>query len=264
MLPGFAASSAIFSPHHSESGLAHFLASQGFDVFVGELRGKGASWPQVSRHSNWGVHELISEDIPALLNRVADLRPGVAQLWLGEGLGSQLLVGAYGRQQALPAPVVGMAHFSAARRCELSTLPKALLYTGWQTYCLLISKLMGSVAVHSGQAESCGVWKNICHWHHSDQWKDPLDDFNYRVAVRHYGLPPSIYFNSTRSSLWGSISDTRLWIEELGEHDAQLISVSKKNGNLHNYSRRELLLHPQASNDHFQTLLTWLDSKTAR
>lgn len=261
MMPGFAEDSSRFWPADDQTGLAPFLASLGFDVFVGEWRGKGSSWPQVSRHSDWGVQQLMTEDIPAQLSCIAQLRPGVSQFWIGEGLGSQLLVGAYARSQTLYAEVQGMVHFSAGRRCELPTMYKALAYSFWKMATGLTEKIVGAVGWSSAQSESCGVWRDMCHWHHSEQWKDPSDQFNYRVAAHYHRLPASLYVNSSSSLLWGDGNDTRLWIEELGQHDAQMVRVGRSSGNIRNYSRGELLSHKAAIEDHFSDVVHWLETK---
>ncbi|HYX81614.1 MAG TPA: alpha/beta fold hydrolase, partial [Gemmatimonadales bacterium] len=46
----------------SGKGLAPYLAQHGFDVFVPDLRGRGASTPHVGRHSSYGQTEIIVEE----------------------------------------------------------------------------------------------------------------------------------------------------------------------------------------------------------
>src|SRR5215203_377312 len=58
----------------SGKGLAPFLASNGYDVFVADLRGRGLSTPSINRHSTYGVHESIMEEIPVFLNKIRELK----------------------------------------------------------------------------------------------------------------------------------------------------------------------------------------------
>lgn len=248
----------IFWPNTDEAGLAPFLADCGFDVFVADLRGKGISWPSVSRHSDWGLRALIEEDIPAHLAKIAKLRPSAPQFWIGHALGSLLLTACYARLDILPAPVVGMIHFAAARRCELSSLLKSINYARWQSKLNLASLLFGGSSLTLSNSDSRQVMSELQQWHSSAEWVEQDDGFPYRERLQHKGMPPSIYYSLARNSLWGSVADTRLWMRELGDHDAQLLSLGQANGNSRNYDHRSLLTHRDACDDHFVHLYAWM------
>ena len=261
MVSGFGHTGEVFWPNSAQAGLAPFLADAGYDVYVAELRGKGRSWPTVSSHADWGVHELITQDIPAHLAQITQLRPDEPQFWFGQGLGSLLLSGCYGRLDKLPAPLLGMVHFGVARRCELNSLFKSLQYMGWQLSARLCGLLLGRTSMAADSGESARVLADVQSWHQSARWQDSQDEFNYRVALKHRGLPPSLYFSLARDSLWGGVNDTRCWISELGDHDTQLMTLGRSGGNLRNYTSATLLTHPDACKDHFIGLQDWLQSK---
>ncbi len=250
----------IFWPDTDEAGLAPFLADCGFDVFVADLRGKGISWPSVSRHSEWGLSALITEDIPAHLAKIAKLRPAVPQFWIGHAMGSLLLSGCYARLDILPAPVAGMIHFAAARRCELSTLLKSISYARWQSQLRLAALLFGGSSLKLPLSDSVPVMRELMQWHSSAEWVAQDDSFAYRERLREKGMPPSIYYALAGNSLWGSVDDTRLWMRELGDHDAQLLSLGQANGNVRNYDQHSLLTHRDACDDHFVHLYGWMQT----
>ncbi len=263
LVAGFGQDSSIFLPESTQAGLAPYLASCGYDVFVAELRGKGRSWPHVTRHADWGLHELITEDIPAHLNTLAKLRPGEPQIWVGHGLGSLLLLGCYARLDITPAPLLGMVHFAAGRCCQLTSLDKTLRYMTWQWGCETSAALFGCVNAtglgHQVHADSRKVYQQWRHWQQSINWLDPDDQFDYRVALQRKALPASLYFSLRDSGLWGSAEDTRLLLKELGTHDARLVGLGKAQGNHRNYTAQSLLTHHDAVRDHFETLKDWLD-----
>lgn len=261
MLAGFGQSSQMFWGDEQNSGLAPFLADIGFDVYIAECRGKGVSWPQVTRASDWGLHQLITEDIPAHLSKLAKLRPGEPQFWVGHGLGSLLLAGCYARLDILPAPLLGMVHFAAGRRCQLDSFSKALGFMGWQAYQQVTSLLMGQAGINRREAESTALSHEWQQWLQAPDWLDPFDAFDYRAQLRRKGFPSSLYFSVNAAGLWGSMRDTRLWVQELGNHDAQLVGLSRKSGNLHNYSSFSMLTHGDACEDHFVHLQHWLAAK---
>ncbi len=53
-----------FAFHWPGRSIAEFLASEGFDSYVGELRGAGESAPHLT---TWDFHDYLEQDVPALL-----------------------------------------------------------------------------------------------------------------------------------------------------------------------------------------------------
>lgn len=261
MVSGFLETSEVFMPKNAESGLAPFLASQGYDVYLLELRGKGDSWPSIGRRSNWGLHEVICEDIPAHLGMIEKLRPGVPQFWLGHGLGSLILTAAYARSEPLPARLLGIVHISAGRLRQLDTWQKTLRYRAWLVAFSLQRFTRGFVSIPFKdpiRRETRQAFSTYLKWLNAPEWEDPEDGFNYGHALQNKTLPPSLYFANHQRHLWGNVQDCRRWLEELGKHDARLVTVSKNGGNDRNYSHTSVLRNPCACTDHFLQLQAWL------
>ncbi len=271
MVPGYLQDARQFFPDldqlasaHTErtsgAGLAPFLASQGFDVFVAELSGKGGSIPGVGRHSDWGLHELITDDLPNQLQALAGIRADSPQFWLGSGLGSVLLSCCYARLQRLPAPVLGLAHFSPGRHRQLDRIDTALLAMVRQTWSNLWGLLLGyQRRLGDRVMESRRVYRDWLDWHQNTQWRDPVDGFDYRRALAHKRLPPAIYFANLRAVYGPGVSDCHSWLHELGDHDARLMRVGRACGNRRDYGADSLLTDVRAIEDHFQTLLSWMN-----
>ena len=261
MVAGFLENSQVFLPSNTQAGLAPYLASLGYDVYLAEMRGKGNSWPNISRRSNWGIHEAVTEDIPAHLSMLEKLRPGVGQFWIGQGMGGLLLSCSYARIQQLQAPVMGIAHFAAARACCLSSWRQTVNYQLWLTGAVLGNVLNGYVGnpfAYPARRETRHTWNVWKRWHRGEEWLDPVDKFNYREALQHKALPPSLYFANHEKDLWGNINDCRAWVHELGPHDGRLVTISKPGGNSRNYSSRNILRHPAGCEDHYLQLQSWL------
>ncbi len=266
MLADFMEDQSIFFPdmEHSKPdtrlGLAPMLASEGYDVFMLDLRGKGRSWPALSGEQNWGLHQAIMEDIPSHLTAVARLRPGCPQIWIGKGLGSVLLTCAYARIDVLPAQVLGIAHLGAGRQSLLANMGKAIRDQVWRLSQQLSGLLFGQVkgALLGPAQESRQLAKEWRNWRMNPEWRDPYDGFNFRLALKQKTLPSCLYMNVKSSSGAGDLMDCKHWLEELGEHDAIVMAISRASGNLHNYSGRELLTHKDAIDDHLLNLHHWL------
>ncbi|MEX1032728.1 MAG: alpha/beta hydrolase [Cellvibrionaceae bacterium] len=267
LLADFLHTSEIFLPRKGgEGGLAPFLASLGYDVYLAELRGRGNSWPGISDTSDWGLHEAICEDIPAHLRTLEKLRPGQSQIWMGQGLGGLLLAASYARLENRIA-LAGMVHFAVARRLRLETQRRVLARHLWHFGPAAINLFCGYAAIPFSKPCRCETRKSLAtwlQWQGSEGWLDPLDGFDYARALRERGLPPSLYFANGERALWGSVQDCRNWIAELGAHDCRLVTISSKGGNLHDYSHADLLQHPEACDDHFLQLQQWLAERTVR
>ena len=66
MLHGLIENGFIFYTEKGK-GLACYLAEQGFDVYVADLRGRGKSKPAINADSAFGQFEAITRDIPLFL-----------------------------------------------------------------------------------------------------------------------------------------------------------------------------------------------------
>src|SRR5258706_5010461 len=76
----------------SGKGLAPFLAKNGYDVFVADLRGRGESTPPIGKQSDYGLTESIAEEIPAFLNEIKRLRGDAPQYWMAPSWGGILML----------------------------------------------------------------------------------------------------------------------------------------------------------------------------
>lgn len=70
--------------------LALALEAQGMDVVTTDLRGIGLSSVRAERGTNFGYHEIVSHDLPALAYEVRQIFPHRPVFWLGHSLGGQL------------------------------------------------------------------------------------------------------------------------------------------------------------------------------
>jgi predicted alpha/beta hydrolase len=246
MLHGAAEDGHIFYSHQGR-GLACYLARNGCEVFVPDLRGKGKSWPGINQHSEFGFHALITIDLPALAATV----------------GGALAVAAVARAGASALGVNQLVHFGARRQVNAS---------GWRRRLLVdwMWNRVGSMAVAwegflpanrlgLGTArESAQCFHDAIAWSRGDAWLDPEDEFDYAAAVRRDGWLRSLYFAASNDRAFGAPEDVRDFMHELGRHDGRLLVLGRAEGNLHDYGHTGMLLHPDAEQDHFPQLLGWL------
>ena len=245
------------------TGLGFFLANQGFDVYVADLRGRGKSWPKLSARSHFSAHQVITEDLPALSKKIVSIRGPLAQIWIGHGWGSVVMCSYYARYGDSICPIAKMVHFAPRRKIHRVTFLKQLLFgVGWKKCAGLFVTLMGympSKALKLGSCnESKGNYKDYLAWSASEQWCDSEDGFDYGAAILQRQLPPGLYFAASGDRVYGDTADVREFIRELGRHDCRLMILSRNGGSHRDYNHRAMLNHRDCESDHFPLLLNWL------
>lgn len=245
------------------SGIACFLAQQGYDVYVGDLRGKGKSWPTINSKSDFGCHQHIVEDIPALIQRIVKKRGAMPQIWIGHGWGGVLLSAFYARYADKFCPVSKMIHFGVRRRAVSSSFSSALSSLVFNSVAPLIMRMVGyfpSKALRIGTCDqSKSFFQNFQQWSKNEQWVDEEDGFCYGDAIRETPWPASYYIASRADTFFGHPGDVRLFMKEIGNHDGRMLILSKKDGNLQDYDHVDMVAHPNANSDHFPMMLNWLE-----
>jgi len=83
-MPAMGTRAAYYTP------LAEALSAAGFQVVVGELRGQGTSSVRPGRGVDYGYHEMVAYDCPALFALAATEFPASRRHLLGHSLGGQL------------------------------------------------------------------------------------------------------------------------------------------------------------------------------
>lgn len=248
-------------PKKITGGLAMYLARAGYDVYVADFRGRGNSWPKLSKHSDFGAHEIINEDLPAMVRAIVRSRGYARQIWVGHGFGSALLASYYARYGSEIASVERCIHFAPAR------VKSGRQWFDWlrnETFMSILSKVYGYIPAEkwaiAPSNESVTLHRDYLDWCRKPVWLDPKDGFDYAVAVRTVRWPKSLYFaNEGRKSLL-SLNDVREFMHSLGGHDGRMISLMPEDKSAHNYDHFGVLQDNEALEDHFPMLLEWLNN----
>jgi predicted alpha/beta hydrolase len=262
MLHGAAEDGLIFYSHGGR-GLACYLARHGYQVFVADMRGKGKSWPAINQNSDFGFHELVSEDIPALAAMVRRVSGGLEQTWVTHSMGGPLAAASLVRSGPDALGVRQMVHFAARRRVAATGIKRRLLVDLlWNRVGRIAVAFQGylpSEKLGLGTArESSRCFHDGINWSTREQWIDSEDGFDYGVAAKKMPWIRSLYFASARDSAFANPDDVRDFMHELGRHDGRMMVLGRSGGNLQDYSHTGMLLHADAESDHFPQLLAWL------
>lgn len=261
MLHGSVENGRIFYSKNGK-GLAPFLARQGYDVFVADLRGRGQSSPPINRGSRYGLSECIQEEIPAFLQEIKKIRGSVPQFWLAHSWGGILLLCYYARNPEA-VNVSSMIFVGTKRRITVGGVRKFWMINVFYNYIFrIVIWLKGYVDTKwlriGSENETEKSRRQTYEWITHESWKDE-DGFDYTAALRKLELPPSLFIAGAKDEVLGHQKDVQQLIEEIDARRAEFYFAAKSHGNLHDYNHITLLTHGDAPADHFQFILQWLD-----
>ena len=264
MLHGVVEDGRVFYSR-SGKGLAYFLASHGFDVFVADMRGKGSSWPQVKKidAEEYGAFEAVTEDLPALIAEVCRQTDGVPWLWVTHGWGGVLATAYMARYSECAANILGVVHFASRRTTQVNTLRKRILVDWWwggfgQWLVKNKGYLPGRFWGYGVSDEAAGIHKDMIAWSSPADWIDTRDGFDYQAAVLALEKPASLYFASESDTGLADADDIRDFMKYHGDHNGRLVLLGKALGNRRDYGAVDMLVHEDAEYDHFPLVVEWM------
>ncbi|MEO6168372.1 MAG: alpha/beta hydrolase [Chitinophagales bacterium] len=253
----------------SGKGLAPFLAQNVYDVFVADLRGKGKSTRPISRSSRYGNYESITQEIPAFLDKITEIKGAMPLHWIAHSWGGVLLLCNYARYQSSRLKITSMVFFGVKRRISIRTFKKFFMVEFVYGLILrivgLLKGFVDAVIIGAGSdTETLKENRETWQWIMKTSWVD-TDGFDYGIALPKITLPPALYIAGSKDDVLGHPKDVQLLIEETGNQQAhKFYLASKKNGNLHDYDHINMLTHHDAVNDHFPMVVEWMRAQEKR
>lgn len=265
MVHGVMANGRIFYSD-SGKGLAHWLAQQGYDVYVADLRGRGRSTPRIGRHSRHGQTEIIREDLPALHALARRMSGGQRVHWMAHSWGGVHMSSALLYRPALIDEVASLVYFGSKRSVRARNLNKLLeVDLMWNGVARLLCRTVGYLPAQriglGADDETDKSHRQSKAWAKVSPWVDSDDGFDYAAAARCHTLPPALYLAARNDPCRGHPQDIKHFRHESGNHRACLHLLARHTGHRHDYNHVSLLTHPDAVHDHFPLVLSWLQGR---
>jgi predicted alpha/beta hydrolase len=243
----------------SGKGLAWFLAEQGFDVYVGDLRGRGQSTPAISSQSQTGQTESIVEEIPAFIHEIEKRRRNQPQVWIAHSWGGVLLLSTFARHRDLQSKPHAMVFFGAKRSVQVRNLEKWVkIDLIWNSLARWISKFYGylpakKLRIGSDNETQKSLEQSVA-WVKGGPWVDPEDQFDYGKSLKSVELPAILYVAGSKDYSLGHSDDVKRLIEETGSKRAEFKLLQE-------YGHIDMLTSPRAVIEHFVDIVEWIREK---
>ena len=262
MIHGMVENGRIFY-HESGKGLGSYLAHQGYDVFVADLRGIGLSEPRISRYSSHGQTETVCEDIPALIEFVLAASGQEKIHMVAHSWGGVFINAALARRPDLIPHINAGIYFGSKRTVRVKNLDRFIkIDLLWNMAANLIGKTLGyvdAIALRFGSDNETHKTNRQCiDWVQQDHWVDSDDGFDYHHALEGIQLPAIWYVAAIDDHSLGHRDDVQCFMQECDEHEQRHTVLSQQNGNAIDYDHITMLTAKQGVDDHFPLLLEWL------
>ncbi|PSR00783.1 MAG: alpha/beta hydrolase [Bacteroidetes bacterium SW_11_45_7] len=243
-------------------GFGPYLARQGFDVFIADLRGKGQSTPPIDQHATFSQTDAIREDIPAFLSKINGIKGEQPIHFVAHSWGGVLFLAHLARRPAT-VDIGSMVMFGTKRRISVFNRQRfvqidVLWSVVWRTLVSIYGYLPADRFAFGADNESRKVFHQTTKWIYNKQWIDPEDSFDYGAALRKITLPPALYLTGVNDYCLGHKKDVQLLMGETGQPHHAFWLLGKANGNRADYNHVDILTHPQAPNDHFPDVEKWM------
>ena len=260
MLHGAIENGRIFySP--SGKGLGCFLADHGFMVYCADFAGRGLSRPHVSEGFAQSQQQMITRDIPALIEHLYQLHQQkvivIAHSW-----GGVVAAASLARFPALAARVEAKVCFGTKRVISVKSIGRSLkIDLVWNTLAPWLSRKHGYFPARKWRVgaddEPAQFLQDTVQWIKGADYRDLSDQFDYAAASQQLAWPPVWHFAAENDRLLGHPGDVKAFIAETAPQ-AKYTLLGRSQGYQHNYDHISMLTHPRAVTEHFVQLRDWL------
>ncbi|WP_298774905.1 alpha/beta fold hydrolase [uncultured Shewanella sp.] len=261
MLHGAISNGRVFYSE-SNKGLASYLASRGFIVYVMDIEGRGKSAPKLGRGSHLGQGEVIREQLPLIQQYILTQHPEISQVhWCGHSWGGVLMASAIARYGYFQRNVASLVTFGSKRKVNVNSLRKWLVITfGWGYLARFIAWRKGYFPAEKWRvgmdSESQTSLKQSIQWVNGD-WIDTDDGFDYAKAAQKTQWPKTWFIAGQGDKVLGHPADVESMIKECQFQEPHYTLLAKKEGFKHDYDHAGMLIHQDIAKEFFPSVSDW-------
>lgn len=261
MLHGSVENGKIFYSS-SDKGLAPYLAKQGFDVFIPDLRGRSLSTPSIDKTHHYGQTDAITDEIPAFLEAIHQLRGHTPVHAVAHSWGGVLLLSYLARAEH--HHIRSMVFFGTKRKITVRNWDRFWrIDILWNLMGELLVKRFGYLPAKEykfgSDNEPALYYHQVKKWALSDPWRDEEDGFLYEKAIKSKPIPSTLYLTGQHDTHMGHPQDVQRLMREVGNNPTDKFQLlSKSNGFSVDYDHINILTHPKAEEEVYPLVKEWV------
>jgi pimeloyl-ACP methyl ester carboxylesterase len=260
MLHGAIENGRIFYSQ-SGKGLGCYLADHGFMVYCADFAGRGLSKPHISEGFGQNQQQMITRDIPALIEYIYQLHRQPVIL-IAHSWGGVVAAASLARFPALAGMIAAKVCFGTKRVISVQSIERRLKINFiWNTLAPWLCSKHGYFPARKwrmGADDEPGEFlQDTVQWIQGAPFTDLTDYFDYAQSSKQTNWPPVWHFAGQNDRLLGHPHDVTAFIAETATK-ARFTLLAKANGYLQDYDHISMLTHPAAVHDHFAELRRWL------
>lgn len=243
-------------------GLAPYLATQGYDVFVGDMQGRGLSEPTMNRQSKYGQVDVIKTDIPKFLEKIKSIKGNVPIHTMAHSWGGVLMLAYLARFEH---NVKSLVLFGSKRQLTVRGPEyRKQLYLNWFILGRIMIWLYGYLPAKKygigSDNEPRNHYKQINAWlKPGSAWIDNIDGYDYGKSLETKEIPPCLFLAGKNDKLLGNPIDVKLLENEVKNAKKEYWLLAKEEGFAHDYDHIDMLTHKDAKEDTFPKVVAWLN-----
>lgn len=264
-LHGLLDDGTLFYPQEGQ-GLAHYLAQHGFDVYVPDFHGPDDGyWMSRTHWLSCRVSDVVTLIMPAILETIQSLRGLMPVYWFVHGWSGTMANHFLVHYPGYRSTINGLIYFGVHRASDDGALSRRVWADGLLTWSdSLLDRLRGLISGRLRRAglrrEFLGIPLDSFSWLQGQSWQDIDASFDYGHALsKGLDYPPALYFASRKDLGYCTPQQVRAFMNEVSARNGRLVILGRREGNLHDYSHREMLTHHDAVRDHFPFMVNWIE-----
>jgi pimeloyl-ACP methyl ester carboxylesterase len=276
------------------TSLARYLSRAGFDSWVVELRGGGASSrPRFYNRLrfNWNFDDYLYHDLPAALALIHKVTRESKVHWVGHSMGGMLAyayLAVWNDTSIRSVVTAGSPAFSTIERPLLDWVVGMRILA--RPINRIPNRILGRLASYAPGLALNSIGHLLCNprnmdpravkrflrqsledipvslveqfasWYRNKAFRLSYGTFDYREALRHIRVPVLVVAGA-RDWLVPP-HDLRSVFEQLGSRDKHFFLAGKDAGLKENYGHVDLILGTRALSEIFPRILHWLDERS--
>lgn len=242
-------------------GLASWLMESGFDVWLAETRGHGASdgGPKRphARASKWTIEDVVRHDLPAIHASVAESNP-TAQFWVGHSYGGVYAVGALSLQTLPGNKLAGLVIAGSQVKEGQRWLRHMVPNLGVRGLTRALGRFPAKALGMGNEDEPPGISNEALLWKRTGRWQAPSGT-EYGIGLPQLQIPMLAIAGC--GDRMDPVSGCEEFIEPIASRDLTLWKLGRNQGWLRDYGHVDMIIGKESEQEVWPAITQWLNER---